>query len=79
VGHSFNIPMPGHSVSEGQREQVRKDCELLRNLIENHDVVFLLTDSRESRWLPSTIATALGKAFPPSSAPCPSVLQQVDL
>lgn len=61
VGHRFSIPMPGHAVGEGQREQVRQDCALLRDLIESHDAVFLLTDSRESRWLPSTIAAALGK------------------
>ncbi len=43
--------------------QVVKECDQLRELIDVHDVVFLLTDSRESRWLPTVIATALGKVL----------------
>jgi len=60
-GHHFSIPMPGHPVVEGQEEQTRNDCNLLQQLIERHDVIFLLTDSRESRWLPTIMASSLGK------------------
>ncbi|KAL6076176.1 Autophagy protein 7 [Balamuthia mandrillaris] len=60
-GHSLSIPMPGHPIPKEEEERVRGDCELLSNLIESHDAVFLLTDSRESRWLPSVIAAAKHK------------------
>lgn len=67
TGYDINVPMPGHSVS--LVEQTRKDAELIEQLITSHDAVFLLMDTRESRWLPSmlcayhkkiTINTALG-------------------
>ncbi|GMS96123.1 hypothetical protein PENTCL1PPCAC_18298 [Pristionchus entomophagus] len=34
---------------------------LLHSLISSHDVVFLLLDSREARWLPTLIASSIGK------------------
>jgi ubiquitin-like modifier-activating enzyme ATG7 len=53
----MNIPMPGHVVSKDTREEIKKNVERLDDLIKDHDVIFLLTDTRESRWLP----TVLGK------------------
>ncbi|OVA09199.1 UBA/THIF-type NAD/FAD binding fold [Macleaya cordata] len=63
------IPMPGHPVSTQEENSVLEDCRHLQDLITSHDAVFLLTDTRESRWLPTllcansnriTITAALG-------------------
>ncbi|KAJ4975702.1 hypothetical protein NE237_000808 [Protea cynaroides] len=63
------IPMPGHPVPTQEEESVIEDCRRLQDLIASHDAVFLLTDTRESRWLPTlfcsnafkiTITAALG-------------------
>ena len=35
----------------------------LEDLIDSADVVFLLTDTRESRWLPTLICSAKHKVF----------------
>lgn len=53
--------MPGHSVSNDQIEDVKDSIIKLEQLINEHDVIFLLTDSRESRWLPTLICSSLGK------------------
>ena len=58
-GHVFSIPMPGHPVSETTEPEVRAAFEKLRDLIASHDLVFLLMDSRESRWLPSLLAASM--------------------
>lgn len=47
--------MPGHPCT--LEEKLLNDIEKLTELIESHDVVFLLTDSRESRWFPTLLAT----------------------
>ncbi|KAJ3200716.1 Autophagy protein 7, partial [Clydaea vesicula] len=60
-GHVFTIPMPGHHVSETLQSETLKVVEEIEELIENHDVIFLLTDSRESRWLPTMISAAKKK------------------
>jgi ubiquitin-like modifier-activating enzyme ATG7 len=51
--------MPGHPYTND--EKLKEDVEKLSNLIKEHDVVFLLTDSRESRWLPTVMAADLNK------------------
>lgn len=58
-GFVFSVPMAGHPVLDERKE--RNDFERLRELILQHDAVFLLMDSRESRWLPTVIAKAEGK------------------
>ncbi|KAJ3331369.1 Autophagy protein 7, partial [Blyttiomyces sp. JEL0837] len=58
-GHNISIPMPGHPSSN--HDATKQDIDLLRSLIASHDAIFLLTDSREARWLPTLIGAFLGK------------------
>ncbi|XP_006631169.2 ubiquitin-like modifier-activating enzyme ATG7 [Lepisosteus oculatus] len=62
-GYNMSIPMPGHPVnfSQATMDQARTDVEQLEQLIASHDVVFLLMDTRESRWLPTVIAASQRK------------------
>uniref|UniRef100_A0A3B5AB76 Ubiquitin-like modifier-activating enzyme ATG7 n=1 Tax=Stegastes partitus TaxID=144197 RepID=A0A3B5AB76_9TELE len=62
-GYNMSIPMPGHPVNFSQTtlSQAQKDVEQLEKLISEHDVVFLLMDTRESRWLPTVIAASKRK------------------
>ena len=75
-GVNLSIPMPGHpytspasssvSSSSAVGAHVVDACEesvvsVLEGLIRSHDAVFLLTDSRESRWLPTVICAAEDK------------------
>ncbi|XP_023561682.1 ubiquitin-like modifier-activating enzyme ATG7 isoform X1 [Octodon degus] len=62
-GFNTSIPMPGHPVnfSSITLEQARRDVGQLEQLIESHDVIFLLMDTRESRWLPTVIAASKRK------------------
>lgn len=55
------IPMPGHPVPTQEESTVLDDCKRLHNLIESHDIIFLLTDTRESRWLPTLISSSANK------------------
>ncbi|KAL6614923.1 hypothetical protein ACP70R_037193 [Stipagrostis hirtigluma subsp. patula] len=56
-GIQMEIPMPGHPVSPSEAAGVLEDCKRLRELVASHDAVFLLTDTRESRWLPTLLCT----------------------
>lgn len=61
---NMTIRMPGHRVHVEDPEDLQRakdDIAQLERLIGEHDVTFLLTDSREARWLPTVIATALNK------------------
>ncbi|XP_065918994.1 ubiquitin-like modifier-activating enzyme ATG7 [Dysidea avara] len=62
-GVTLSIPMPGHTVGTTAVaiEAVQKDCKALEQLVESHDVVYLLMDTRESRWLPTLLTTTMGK------------------
>eukprot|EP00842_Homolaphlyctis_polyrhiza_P003791 jgi/Hompol1/4412/HPOL_003657-RA len=58
-GHDISIPMPGHSIQS--ESIIDKEITRLEDLMQSHDAVFLLTDSRESRWLPSLLGASMGK------------------
>jgi len=52
--------MPGHSVgsSKDAIDDLIDNLQRLENLVKEHDVIFLLTDSRESRWLPTVLSAS---------------------
>lgn len=65
AGVVLAIPMPGHPFTGTSAEDaVIRDqaaVQRLHELVESHDVVFLLTDSREARWLPTVLCKASNK------------------
>jgi len=55
--------MPGHPISNNPASiaQAKTDVERLEKLFDEHDAIFLLMDSRESRWLPTVLGSSKGK------------------
>ena len=53
--------MPGHPVADTFLDSVKTDVGRLEDLVKSHDAVFLLMDSRESRWLPTVVGASAGK------------------
>jgi ubiquitin-like modifier-activating enzyme ATG7 len=58
-GYAMSVPMLGHPIIN--ETATKKDYEQLEKLIEEHDAIFLLMDTRESRWLPTLMSKAAGK------------------
>lgn len=58
-GHVLSVPMAGHPIMD--ENAVKSDFETLEALINDHDAIFLLMDTRESRWLPTVMGKAAGK------------------
>lgn len=56
IGHVLSVPMAGHPVMDESRSKA--DFDTLKRLVDEHDAIFLLMDTRESRWLP----TVMGKS-----------------
>eukprot|EP00397_Hematodinium_sp_SG-2012_P013395 GEMP01013600.1.p1 GENE.GEMP01013600.1~~GEMP01013600.1.p1 ORF type:complete len:628 (+),score=100.93 GEMP01013600.1:6-1889(+) len=61
-GVVLEIPMPGHASG---LPNLDANFEKLQELISTHDVVCMLTDSRESRYLPSVMVAANTTENPP--------------
>ena len=61
-GIPLSVPMAGHPVLDEQGElRVKGEFDRLKNLVDEHDVIFLLMDTRESRWLPTVMGKSAGK------------------
>ena len=58
-GYVMSVPMAGHPIMD--EEVVKSEFETLQQLVEQHDAIFLLMDTRESRWLPTVMGKAAGK------------------
>jgi ubiquitin-like modifier-activating enzyme ATG7 len=61
TGHNISIPMPGHAVHVPLMQEFIENAKKLDQFVQEHDVVFLLTDSRESRWFPTLLAAYYNK------------------
>lgn len=60
-GFDMTVPMAAHPFSDAQEAGVKQDYLKLRRLFDEHDVIFLLMDTRESRWLPTVMGKSMGK------------------
>ena len=59
TGYHMSVPMAGHAVVDEAAEKA--EYETLKQLVDEHDVICQLMDSRESRWLPTVMGKATGK------------------
>lgn len=56
------MPMPGHFVTtEEDIKSTLAALEQVEKLVEANDVLYLLMDSREARWLPTVLANKFKK------------------
>ncbi|ABN65006.2 Autophagy-related protein 7 (Autophagy-related E1-like activating enzyme ATG7) [Scheffersomyces stipitis CBS 6054] len=58
-GISLEVPMIGHPVSDEAKS--KSNFGTLSQLFDDHDIIYLLMDSRESRWLPTVLGYAKNK------------------
>jgi ubiquitin-like modifier-activating enzyme ATG7 len=58
-GEVVNVPMVGHPMID--EPKTKEEFEKIKALVDEHDVIFLLLDSRESRWLPTLMGKSAGK------------------
>jgi ubiquitin-like modifier-activating enzyme ATG7 len=70
----MTIPMPGHPVDAASLPAAMETVAKLDSLVSEHDVVFLLTDSRESRWLPTLLCAEREKVLRPFNIFLPRLL-----
>jgi ubiquitin-like modifier-activating enzyme ATG7 len=59
TGHVMEVPMLGHPIHDSTK--TKAEFDKLQQLINEHDAIFLLMDTRESRWLPTVMGKAAGK------------------
>lgn len=59
LAYNLEVPMIGHPVQNEQ--SARANYDTLERLVDENDAIFLLMDSRESRWLPTLLGMAKNK------------------
>lgn len=55
----MSVLMCGHPIQD--EGAAKADYEKLEKLVAEHDAIFLLMDTRESRWLPTVMGKSAGK------------------
>jgi ubiquitin-like modifier-activating enzyme ATG7 len=70
----MEIPVPGHPDSPSKMASVLDDCKHLQTLVAANDAVFLLTDTWESRWLPTVLCASENKIAITAVLGCDSYL-----
>jgi ubiquitin-like modifier-activating enzyme ATG7 len=58
-GYVMEVPMLGHPITD--EAKTKDHFDKLKTLIDEHDAIFLLMDTRESRWLPTVMGKAANK------------------
>ena len=58
-GFVMSVPMAGHPIVD--EAKTKTEYLTLKKLVDEHDAIFLLMDTRESRWLPTVMGKATGK------------------
>lgn len=60
--HSISILCPDHPIIDKSTEPIQlKEYNILKQLVDENDVIFTVTDDRESRWLPIVLTTGKNK------------------
>ena len=59
AGHVMSVPMVGHPMTDSAKTE--EEFAKLKKLVDEHDAIFLLMDTRESRWLPTVMGKSAGK------------------
>lgn len=60
-GIEMTVCMPGHHVYGAEMKETIDDAKRLIEEVKSHDVIWCLTDNKESRWAPTVIGIAEGK------------------
>ncbi|EEQ86226.2 Autophagy protein 7 [Blastomyces dermatitidis] len=58
-GFVISVPMPGHPITDASKAEL--EFRELKKLVDEHDAIFVLLDTREARWLPTVMGKATGK------------------